>query len=238
MTPCEMIARRRSVRKYTDTPMATAIKQSILDHLESMRPLFPELSVYAEFLGREAVKATLPMPWAPPDLLAVYAEDTIPSRMNVGYLLSLLDLSLQGAGLGTCWLGLAKPKDGKERRGLPFMIMMAIGYPSDTPLRSGAKDFTRHALSEIADRADERLEPARLAPSAINGQPWYFTHTPDGYNLYCAHKKSATLRGLAHIDVGIALGHLAAANPETFSCFGARILRALPGYEYMLSFSI
>ena len=238
MTPYEMIARRRSVRQYTDTPMADTIKHSILDHLEALRPLFSELSFYAEFVDREAVRSTLPMPWAPPDLLAVYAEDSIPSRMNVGYLLSLLDLSLQGTGLGTCWLGLAKPRDAKKRRGLPFMIMMAIGYPDNVPRREGAKDFNRRTLAEIADRADERLEPARLAPSAMNGQPWYFTHTPEGYHLYCALKKSATLRGLAHIDVGIALGHLAAANPQTFTCFGARILRTIEGHEYMLSFRI
>lgn len=238
MTPTDMIAKRRSVRKYTDTPMTAAIKHSILEHLESLRPLFPEFPFYAEFISREDAKIPSQMSWTPPDLLAVYAEDSIASRMNIGYLLAILDLSLQGAGLGACWLGLAKPMDTGARRGLPFMTMMAIGYPDDVPLRKGAEDFDRHTLAEIADRADARLEPARLAPSALNGQPWYFTHTPDGYNLYCSLKKSATLRALAHLDVGIALGHLAVANPKTFTCFGARILRTVPGYEYMLSFSL
>ena len=238
MTPVDMITKRRSVRQYTDTPIATTIKQSILDHLESLRPLFSEFSFYAEFVNREAAKSSIPMPWMPPDLLAVYAEDSIPSRMNIGYLLGILDLSLQGAGLGTCWLGLGKPKEGGKRQGLPFMAMVAIGYPDDVPKRAGAQDFDRKPLAEIADRADAKLEPARLAPSAMNSQPWYFTHTAEGYNLYCALKKSATLRGLAHIDIGIALGHLAVAYPKTFTCFGARILRTIPGYEYMLSFRI
>ena len=238
MTPNDMIARRRSVRRYVDTPMTVGIKEQILDHLENLRPLFPELSIYAEFISRDEARSSIPMPWMPPDLLAVYAEDSVTSRMNVGFILAALDLALQGAGLGTCWLGLGKPKDKKEKKGLPFMTMMAIGYPNDVPMRNGAQDFDRHAPAEIADREDARLEPARLAPSAINTQPWYFTHTSDGYDLYCAHKKSATLRGLAHIDVGIALGHLAVANPESFTCFGARILRSLPGYDYMLSFSI
>lgn len=233
-----MISRRRSVRSYTDTPMATGIKESILDHLEGLRPLFRELPLRAEFIGREEVRSSPPTPWMPPDLLAVYAEDTAAARMNVGFLLATLDLALQGAGLGVCWLGLVRPKENKTKNGLPFMTMMAVGYPCDVPLRGGAADFNRRALAEIADCEDPRLEPARLAPSAINGQPWYFTHTRDGYDLYRAVKKSATLRGLSHIDVGIALGHLAAANPETFTCFGARILRSLPGYEYVLSFSL
>lgn len=238
MTPADMIPKRRSVRKYTDIPMAAPIKQNILHHLEMLRPLFPEFSFYAEFIDRGAAKSSLPMPWMPPDLLAVYAEESIPSRMNIGYLLGLLDLSLQGAGLGTCWLGLGKPRGTKERRGLPFMAMLAVGYPDGVPKRNGAQDFDRRTLAEIADEEDERLEPARLAPSAMNSQPWYFTHSTEGYHLYCALKKSATLRGLAHIDVGIALGHLAVTNPKTFHCFGTRILRTVPGYEYMLSFRI
>lgn len=238
MTSIDTIARRRSVRRYVDTPMAAGIKEQILDHFENLRPLFPEHSIYAEFIRRDEAKSAIPTPWMPHDLLAVYAEDSVTSRMNVGFILAELDLALQGAGLGTCWLGLGKPKAKKEKRGLPFLIMMAIGYPSDVPMRGGAQDFDRRSPTEIADREDPRLEPARLAPSAINSQPWYFTHTSDGYDLYCVRKKSATLRGLAHIDVGIALGHLAVANPESFTCFGARILRSLPGYDYMLSFSI
>lgn len=238
MTALEMITRRRSVRRYTETPMANAIKSGILDRLEHIRPLFPEFPLYAEFISREDASAKIPMAWAPHDLLAVYADHSVASRMNIGFVLALLDLSLQGSGLGTCWLGTAKPKDGQKKLGLPFITMMAVGYPDGVPLRGGEADFDRRALSEIADKKDARLTPARLAPSAMNGQPWYFTHTPEGYHLYCALKRSSLLRGLAHIDVGIALGHLALANPKTFEIFGARILRTVPDYEYMLSFRI
>ena len=112
MTPLDMITKRRSVRSYTGIPMADTIKRSVLGHLENLRPLFDELPFYAEFSERDRVKSILPMPWAPPDILMIYAEDSIPSRMNAGFLLATLDLHLQEAGLGACWLGVGRPVDG------------------------------------------------------------------------------------------------------------------------------
>ena len=238
MSLADMIARRRSVRAYVNMPLDAATKEDILSYLDTVRPLFPSIDFRAEFIPREKARCTIPMPWLPQDALAFYAEDSIPSRMNAGFLLATLDLRLQEAGLGACWLGVGRPVDGGSCDGLPFLTMMAVGYPDAVPTRTSATDFNRKPPSEIADEADARLEPARLAPSAMNAQPWYFTHERDHYHLYCATRRSRALRGLAHLDMGIALAHLAAANPQSFACFGARILRTVPGHEYIASFRI
>lgn len=78
-----------------------------------------------------------------------------------------MDLYLQTLGLGVCWLGMGKmnPKSAPEVEG-----------------------FRRKHLEQIADRADPRLEPAWLAPSSVNSQPWHFTHDGETIHVYCIRK--------------------------------------------------
>jgi len=86
--------------------------------------------------------------------------------------------------------------------------------------------FKRKSMEKITDRADARLEPARLAPSAVNSQPWYFTHEGNTIHVHCSRKGS-------RLDAGIALAHLYAANEETFRFYKAEKVQAVPGYGYV-----
>ena len=63
-----------------------------------------------------------------------------------------------------------------------FIIAIAFGKSNDKSRE--VNSFKRKKLSKISDNADDKLEPARLAPSAINSQPWYFKHTEDGFDVY------------------------------------------------------
>jgi hypothetical protein len=81
-------------------------------------------------------------------------------------------------------------------------------------------------MEQITDKSDSRLEPARLAPSAVNSQPWYFTHEGDVIHVYCSKKGN-------RLDAGIALAHLFVANEETFRFFKAEHMTDLPGYGYI-----
>lgn len=82
------------------------------------------------------------------------------------------------------------------------------------------------SLEQITDKPDPRLEPARLAPSAVNGQPWYFAHEGETIHIYCNKKGSP-------LDAGIALAHLYVANMESFRFFKAENVAEVPGYAYM-----
>ena len=81
-------------------------------------------------------------------------------------------------------------------------------------------------MEQIADKADPRLEPARLAPSAVNSQPWYFTHEGDTIHVHCSKKGS-------RLDAGIALAHLFVANEETFRFFRVETVAEVPGFTYI-----
>ena len=143
-----------------------------------------------------------------------------------------MDLHLQSLGLGVCWLGMGRmnPKTTTVVEGMKFVIMLAFGHPKGDQLRHDLKGFKRKTLEQIADQLDPRLEPARLAPSAVNSQPWYFTH--EGDNIHAYRNPNDRLNYMNQIDMGIALAHLYVANEETFRFFKAENAPFVSGYNY------
>ena len=156
---------------------------------------------------------------------------------NVGFLFQQLDLYLQSIGLGSCWIGMGRMNKEDDavphEDGLRFVILLAFGTPKDSDKRSGAVDFKRHTLAEISDSADPRLEPARLSPSSINSQPWYFVHKNEQIHVYRTRpSRLKSLIALNRIDVGIALAQLYVENPDTFSFFTVDAPPDLKGGSY------
>ena len=224
MTLCEMIFKRKSCRSFTGKPVDANVIEKILSF--DMKPLHPEIKVRMDIVSRDKVKCICP--WTTPQLIAIYSEECDGYLENIGFLFQQMDLYLQALGLGVCWLGLGKmnPKTTSEVEGMKFVIMLAFGYPKGDQLRHDVKDFKRKSMEKIADKADPRLEPARLAPSAVNSQPWYFTHEDNIIHVYCSKKGS-------RLDAGIAMAHLYIANAEAFRFFKTENPHALSGYDYI-----
>lgn len=216
----ELIAQRRSVRKYTGVPVSPPDLETIQSFCAAATPLFPEIRVRTEIVAKEQVRFYLP--WKTPQLLAIFSENKPGYLKNVGFLFQQVDLFLQSMGLGSCWLGLGKLRDiGVEIEGMEFVILMAFGHTNE-PFRTDASQFQRKPLSQITDTPDDRLEPARLAPSSTNSQPWFFTHQDETIHVY--QNESGLLRHkmlgrMNQIDIGIALAHLYVSNPATFRFF-------------------
>lgn len=239
-----MIYRRKSVRSYTGVPVESDIIEKIKGFISSLVPLMPEKRVRSEIVSSENVKCILP--WKTPQSVAIFAEAGNDALVNAGFLYQQLDLYLQSIGLGSCWLGMGKlaPKDNdalKSSDGLEFVMMIAFGYPKGNARRNGAAEFKRKSLKDISDIEDDRLEPARLAPSSINSQPWYFTHKNDKVRAYCALSgvfKKKTPSDMNLIDMGIALAHMYVANMDTFRFTKEENVPAIKGRCYIGSFVI
>ena len=229
MTLYEMICHRKSCRQFTGKPVDGETIEKILSF--ELKPLYPEIKVRMDIVSRDKVRCICP--WTTPQLIAVYSEETEGYLENIGFLFQQMDLYLQTLGLGVCWLGMGRmnPRTATEVEGMKFVIMLAFGYPKGDQLRHDGKGFKRKAMEQISDKPDERLEPARLAPSAVNSQPWYFVHEDDTIHIYCSKKGS-------RLDAGIALAHLYVANAESFRFFQAEHKADLPGYGYVGSFGI
>ena len=219
----DMIGRRKSVRSYAKEPLGEETLAEIKAFIAQMKPLDPALRFDWEIVTADRVKCILP--WKAPQLVAIYAEDGPGGLENAGFLFQQLDLYLQGRGIGACWLGMGKPDQQLAAKdGLPFCILLAFGTPDGDALRESPADFKRKTLKEIADEPDKRLEPARLAPSSTNSQPWYFTHEDGKIDVWRVIRGGLMRRAfekMNRVDMGIALAHLYAANVDSFRFFMA-----------------
>ena len=229
MTLNEMIYHRKSCRSFTGKPVEPEMIEQILSF--DLKPLYPEIKVRMDIVSRDKVKCICP--WTTPQLITIYSEETEGCLENIGFLFQQMDLYLQTLGLGACWLGLGKlnPKTSTKVEGMRFVIMLAFGYPKGDQLRHDLKGFMRKPMEKITDKPDPGLEPARLAPSAVNSQPWYFTHEGNIIHVYCSKKGSK-------LDIGIALAHLYVANEETFRFFRTENVSEMTGYHYIGSVTL
>jgi len=229
MTLNEMIYHRKSCRSFTNVPVDAAAIETIKAF--PMKALYPEIKVRWNIVPRDQVKCICP--WTTPQLITIYSEEAEGYLENIGFLFQQMDLYLQTLGLGVCWLGMGRlnPKTTTGVEGMKFVIMLAFGHPKGDQIRHDLKSFKRKSMEQIMDKADPRLEPARLAPSAVNSQPWYFTHEGNTIHVYCAKKGS-------RLDAGIALAHLYVSSEETFRFFTADHITNLPGYTYIGSVTL
>ncbi|MDR1187453.1 MAG: hypothetical protein LBK95_08355 [Bifidobacteriaceae bacterium] len=199
------ILTRHSVHQFGADPLDPAILEEILEAVRSARGIGGQ-SIEAELATGSQVKGSS----APHHLLAFTAQDDV-GFANAGYVLQEADLALQTQGLGSHWIGLAKPKAKRP----DFTIALAFG-PTDEPPRQ-PEAFNRLDLSAISDQDNCVARAVRLAPSGINDQPWRLEfdeglvrliHTRRGpFSLVLAKKVDKISLGIATRHAVVALAH-------------------------------
>ena len=159
-----------------------------------------------------------------------------------GYSFEMLVLYAQSIGIGTVWIGGTMDRSAFERAmDLQEDEMMPcvspLGYPAkkmsirEGMMRKAIKadqrkpfetlffdgTFSKVLTKERAGRLVEPLEMVRLAPSAVNKQPWRIVRTENAVHFYLKHTKGFTSEAVGDmqkIDMGIALCHFALAAKE------------------------
>ena len=202
----EIIRKRKSIRKYDLTVLDDAVLETVRSQIENVKPLFTDIKFSIEI----ANKTRGPFGIKAPHYLIFTSEEKEGALENIGFVGQQMDLFFSASGLGSCWLGGSKPEEARTPA-LPFVICMAFGKPAE-PLHREPADFNRKSLAEISEGTDGRLEAARLAPSAVNAQNWYFI--AENGKIHCYRIKAAPLLGFIYnrlhcIDMGIALCHIA-----------------------------
>jgi nitroreductase len=208
----EAIFKRKSIRDYEPTSIDTNRLEEISTNLQSLKPLLSGIKTEFKIISPNQVTRKLGN--KAPHFIAAFSEAKDAYKVNIGFMLQQMDLYFSATGLGSCWLGIPQPtKDITDSSNLEFIILMSFGNPKETLYRTSVSQFKRKPLSEITniEGADELLEPARLAPSAINLQNWYFTGNMNAIHGYSP--KSSFLRTIVGgsyypVNMGIALCHL------------------------------
>ena len=164
------------------------------------------------------------------------------SEVDYGFSLEKIIIELTRLGLGTCWIGgtfnrkdFEKVLKIKENEIIP--CISPVGYKADKSGMMGwvmtnvLKNSQRKPFETLFFENDmntpleynrkykysQALEMLRLAPSAVNKQPWRVIKVDNKYHFYIDRKKktdNSQVIDLQKVDLGIALSHFKMAADE------------------------
>jgi len=203
MTLYETIFTRRAVRSYDMTVLDSKALAEIRAFIDATNQLGGQ-SARLEIVTADKVKNDI----APYYILA-HCEANDHAYMNVGYVLQNVDLYLQSNGYGSLWLGMAKPSESDN----DFCIMLAFGKTNVSP-RKDISEFKRLPISDVSNEDNSISQAARLAPSAVNSQPWKLDFSDGKATVRYFGRgimKLILKNKLSKIDLGIVTRHIEVA---------------------------
>ena len=222
------IEKRKSVRKYKAELLDKEILDKIQCKIDNIQPLFTDVAYSATIVPQKFP----PKKHNAPYFLILRGTQSEKGLENVGFIGQQISLYLTELGIGS-YFRMGQPEN-IGNGALPYIICIAFGKP-DEPLLREKSEFKRKSLSEISNGNDKRLEYARLAPSGLNAQDWYFSASNG--QIHCYRKKpnfllKAIKNKLNPIDMGIALAHIYETS-ESFSFEQANFYPIVDGYIYV-----
>lgn len=198
-----------------------------IDHirrfLQTVNSLYQEIPWKAEILKAEKKRRPVKGPWIveAPYYLVFYSEPRDGYLENAGFILEQVVLYMTLKGIGSCYQGMAKAVPNPEwtAAGMAPVMTVAFGLPEDTCIRK-PELAKRHSLSELVlckeEVGDEMrciMQAARLAPSAMNRQPWKLVVYHNRIHLFRKNPRLPFWQ-LQRLDMGIVLCHVVAAAEE------------------------
>lgn len=227
-----IIKNRHSVRSYENIELSAEVKEKLQAYLEEINQsegIFGgrvRVELVQKQLGENEVKlGTYGVIKGANCYLAVAYKKSRYDLEDLGFLFEKVILFCTSLGLGTVWLGgtfskgdFAKAIQLQENELLA--IVAPVGIESEKKsivakifgsTSSKRKDFSKlffnenfdTPLTSESDRAyDEVLEMVRLAPSAMNKQPWRILKEGNQYHIYSEGKTD-----MSRIDIGICMCH-------------------------------
>lgn len=203
----DIVYKRRSVRRYSDVKLTDEELNLVKDYLAQLKPLIPELKTEFQIVPCEQTNCNFNAEYC----LLAYGEQGNLWLTNVGYMLEQWDLYLASLGIGVCWYGMGKAEE-KDKDGLTYAIMLSFGKCDGEIFRESAEDFNRKSAEDVwSGMTDAKLgEIVRLAPSAVNSQPWRIEQIDNKFAVYRQKGKIPILSGklfkhFNKVDMGIFL---------------------------------
>lgn len=240
----KVVRTRYSTRTFTGEDVDEATRQKIMDYANALsNPFGPKVkfalidrktSANGEKLGTYGVIKNAKL------YIGATVPDAPGAQEGYGYEFEQLVLYITSLGLGSCWLGgtfnrgeFAKALDVKEDELFPCICPVGKAAAKKSLkerfMRSGIKADTRLPWNQIFFRdsfgtplsekeaGDFRyaLEMVRLAPSAVNKQPWRVVKCGNVFHFYEAKTQPSEGKvDIQRVDLGIALNHFALAAEE------------------------
>ena len=202
------------MRKFSEKKLSQEEFAKVEAYLKQAKPLLPDVKVEYQIVPCKETNCKFNAEYC----LLVYSEETDLWLANIGYVLEQWDLYLTTLNVGVCWYGMGKV-DEAERNGLKYGIMLAFGKNDEADFRKDVGEFNRKKSNEFWNLADgesaERCvaDIARLAPSAVNSQPWKVVEEGNVLKIYREKSKVPVLSSILFkhwnkVDIGIFLTFL------------------------------
>lgn len=244
MNMTEMIRSRRSVRTFDGKPLREEDAVSILTFANKMENPY-ELPIEWKLLDKKRDNLSVPVIAGADSYIAGKMRRAPHAEEAFGYTFEKVVLYARSLGVGTTWIA-----GTMDRKAFEHAMRLAedevmpcvspLGYPAEkmslreTMMRKGVKadsrldfeklfydgSFEKPMIAENAGELQHALEMVRLAPSAVNGQPWRVVRCGD-----CVHFFEKRGKGMASdvwdiqkIDMGIALCHFELGAAESGLC--------------------
>ena len=234
----QLVRDRRSVRSFSDRPIEREI---LAQGTAFMNQIKNPYGIPVRFVLLNAKEHGLSCPViSGGDWYICAAAERVPHGEEAfGYAFEQLVLYAQSHGLGTTWIGGTMNRGLFERAmqlqvGEEMLCITPLGYPAEkmslreVMMRKGTKADARNDFEALffdgsfakpltkarAGRLAKPLELVRLAPSAVNKQPWRVVVTDSAVHFYVKKAKGAAVGSMQKIDMGIALCHFALGAEE------------------------
>lgn len=226
----ETVAQRVSRRRYDGVACAPGLIEALREHCERFRPYpdarvvliaDPPADVFTGIVGSYGKVS------GAPHVLLMIADgpESEWTQTHVGYAGEAAILEATRLGLATCWVaGFFDRKKASSWTRLadservlavsPVGNAAAAMSGSERVMRAAVRAHNRRPLDELApgwgtwpEWARAGVQCARLAPSAVNRQPWRFSY--DGSALMVSKDSAAEVPKVTKaLDCGIAMLHI------------------------------
>jgi nitroreductase len=243
----EIIRKRKSWRTYSDKPVENEKKEKITNFIATVDkpPFGSEARFQMVDLDLNVIKkvsGTYGVIKGAKTFIASIVKKSPRDMEDVGYLFEQIILFATAIGLDTCWMGASFSRSlFSEKISLQpdemIPVISPIGYKADRRsltdtifhMTAGSKNrkpwpdlfFNRSFDSPLNPKDavvfEKPFEMVRLAPSAVNKQPWRLIMDEHGVHFYVKRTpgfESMFTMDLQRIDMGIAMCHFELAAME------------------------
>lgn len=240
MSVIEAIKSRRSVRTFDGTDLRPEEAEKITGFAEKLENPY-DIPIEWKLLDAKKHGLSSPVIVGTDTYIAGKMRRVPHAEEAFGYTFEKVVLFAESLGVGTTWIAGTMKRDAFEKAmalsdGEVMPCVSPLGYPAkkmslrESMMRKGIKADDRFAFGEVffdgafdkpltreaAGALVDALEAVRLAPSAVNKQPWRIVLSGNKAHFY--EKRSRGYNDgewdIQKIDMGIALCHFEVAAKE------------------------
>ena len=233
MSILDTIRSRRSVRTFDGTELRQEDKEKITAFCENAASPY-DIPITWKLIDAKESGASSPVIVGTDTFIAGKIRRTPHAEEAFGFAFEQIVLFAESLGVGTTWIAGTMDRKAFERAiqlsdGEVMPCVSPLGYPAkkmslrETMMRKGVKADSRLGFGEVffdgdfetplteskAGALKDVLEAVRLAPSAVNKQPWRIVLRDGKAHFYEKRSRGYNADGwdIQKIDMGIALCH-------------------------------